>query len=120
MKRSKTRVMVFAASLVLCGAVIADLVPLAGAQSGQPTFPQPQRVIKTQFAVQRMMYQALQVRDLAAVPQLHTFTYSPRIRDKMQKVFDAGGYQYGDKVVVWYQSGTTVALNIKGKPSKQK
>jgi hypothetical protein len=38
----------------------------------------------------------------------------------MQKIFNEGGYQYGDKVVVWYQSGSTVALNIKGKPSKKK
>jgi len=120
MKRSKTRAIVFAASLILSGAVVADFVPLAAAQSAQSASPQTQRVIKTQFVVQRMMYQALQVRDLAAVPGLHTFTYSPGIRDKMQKVFDAGGYQYGDRVVVWYQSGTSVALNIKGRPSKKK
>ena len=120
MNRSKTRAIVFALSLVLCGAAIADFAPFAGAQSGQSASPQTQRVIKTQFVVQRMMYQAIQVRDLAGVPQLHTFTYSPGIHDKMQKIFDAGGYQYGDKVVVWYQSGTSVALNIKGKPSKKR
>ena len=54
------------------------------------------------------------------VRELHTFTYSPAIRDKMQKIFNAGGYQYGDKVVIWYKSGTDVALKIKGKPSKTK
>lgn len=52
--------------------------------------------------------------------EIHTFTYSPSLHEKMQEIFNAGGYQYGDKVVVWYRQGTTVALNIKGKPSKKK
>jgi len=38
----------------------------------------------------------------------------------MQRIFNAGGYQYGDKVTVWYRSGTDVALKIKGKPSNRK
>ena len=67
-----------------------------------------------------MMNGSLQVRDIADVPALHTFTYSPGIRDKMAQIFNAGGYQYGDKVVIRYQRGTYVALNIKGKPSKTK
>jgi hypothetical protein len=49
--------------------------------------------------------------------ELHTFTYSPEIRDQMQSIFNAGGYQYGDKVVVWYRQAGNVALKIKGKPS---
>ncbi len=36
----------------------------------------------------------------------------------MQKIFDAGGYQYGDKVAILYKPGSTVALRIAGKPSK--
>jgi hypothetical protein len=36
----------------------------------------------------------------------------------MQKLFDQGGYQYGDKVEIWYMQGTDVAVRIKGKPSK--
>jgi hypothetical protein len=36
----------------------------------------------------------------------------------MQNIFNAGGYQYGDKVEVWYRRGENVALKIKGKPSK--
>jgi|SRR5579863_2528686 len=114
MIRNKTRALLFATALVLCAAVLASFEPAACAQSAPA-----QKIIKTQFAVQRMMPQSIQVRDLAGVPQLHTFTYSPAIRDKMQNVFNAGGYQFGDKVVVWYRSGTTVALKIKGKPSKK-
>jgi hypothetical protein len=36
----------------------------------------------------------------------------------MQALLDKGGYQYGDKVNILYQSGGTVALRIHGKPSK--
>ena len=119
MKRNnKTRALLVAACLVLYGGLVVS--PAANAQSGPSTSSPSRNIIKTQFAVQRMLNQSLQVRDLAVVPGLHTFTYSPAIRDKMQKLFDAGGYQYGDLVIIWYQSGTTVALNIKGKPSKKK
>jgi hypothetical protein len=49
---------------------------------------------------------------------IHTFTYTPTLQARMQKVADNGGYQYGDKVKVLYQQGQTVALKIHGKPSK--
>lgn len=49
---------------------------------------------------------------------VHTFTFAPGIQDKMQKVSDAGGYQYGDQVEIRYADGGNVALEIKGKPSR--
>jgi hypothetical protein len=94
--------------------------PQAGAQGVPSSTPQTAKVIKTQFEVLHMLYQSLQVRSLADMRELHTFTYAPALRDKMQAIFNAGGYQYGDKVVVWYRQGTAIALNIKGKPSKAK
>jgi len=120
MTRNKKQAVWLAAGLVLCGAVLASFAPVASAQGAQATAPQSQKIIKTQFVVLHMLYQSLQVRGLADFREIHTFTYSPDIRDKMQSVYNAGGYQYGDKVVVWYRQGTTVALKIKGKPSKPK
>lgn len=38
----------------------------------------------------------------------------------MIKVLTAGGFQYGDKLTVDYLEGTTVALRLRGKPSKHK
>lgn len=67
-----------------------------------------------------MLYQSLQVRSLTDMREIHTFRYSPQIRDKMQGIFNAGGYQYGDKVVVWYKHGEDIAFKITGKPSKPK
>lgn len=49
---------------------------------------------------------------------IHTFTYATNIQDKMQQLEDNGGYQWGDKVKILYVPGQTVALKIRGKPSK--
>jgi hypothetical protein len=49
---------------------------------------------------------------------IHTFTYADTLKDRMQKIVDKGGYQYGDKVKIQYTPGQTVALKIHGKPSK--
>ena len=49
---------------------------------------------------------------------IHTFTYSPEVKTKMQNIINAGGYQYGDRIKVQYTPGSTVALKIHGKPSK--
>lgn len=118
MTRNKTPAFLLAAALACCGVMPAS--PAAGAQSAPSTSPQTQKIIKTQFVVQQMLLQSLQVRSLTDMREMHTFSYSPGIREKMQEIFNAGGYQYGDKVAVWYRQGTTVALNIKGKPSKKK
>ncbi len=74
--------------------------------------------IKTRFEVLHMLTNAIQVRSLVNGREIHTFVYSDQIRDHMQTMLNQGGYQYGDKVEIWYQPGTEVALRIKGKPSK--
>lgn len=49
---------------------------------------------------------------------LETFALSQQASAKMQTIVDKGGYQYGDKVTVYYDPTTRQALKIKGKPSK--
>ncbi|GAC1635617.1 MAG: hypothetical protein NVS9B14_13060 [Candidatus Acidiferrum sp.] len=49
---------------------------------------------------------------------IQTFTLSQEARDKMQKIIDKGGYQYGDKVTVFYDPTTNQAIKVKGKASK--
>jgi hypothetical protein len=58
------------------------------------------------------------VREQANGMMVHTFTYTAELRPQMQKLVDQGGYQYGDKVQILYQNGQTVALKVRGKPSK--
>jgi len=120
MTRNKTHALSLAAALVLGGAFLAVPAPAAGARSDPAPAPQSEKIIKTHFVVMQTLLQSLQVRSTVDARELHTFSYSPQIRDQMQKIFNAGGYKYGDKVTVWYRSGTDVALKIKGKPSKKK
>jgi hypothetical protein len=49
---------------------------------------------------------------------LQTFTLSEQVAAKMQTIVDKGGYQYGDRVTVYYDPTSKKALKIKGKPSK--
>lgn len=49
---------------------------------------------------------------------LETFALSQVAATKMQAIVDKGGYQYGDKVTVYYDPTTKQALKVKGKPSK--
>lgn len=111
---NKNHALFLAAALVLGAAFLLSFASATGAQSSPASGP----IVKARFEVLHMLYQSIQVRSLADMRELHTFTYSPAIRDKMQNVFNAGGYQYGDKVVVWYRRGEDVAIKIAGKPSK--
>ena len=47
-----------------------------------------------------------------------TFPLSQEASQKMQQIVDKGGYQYGDKITVYYNPTTMQALKFKGKPSK--
>ncbi|HUL17347.1 MAG TPA: hypothetical protein VLV88_15220 [Terriglobales bacterium] len=49
---------------------------------------------------------------------LQTFSLSQEVSQKMQAIIDKGGYQYGDKVTIYYDPTSHVAMKIKGKPSK--
>jgi hypothetical protein len=49
---------------------------------------------------------------------IRTFPLSQAASAKMQQIIDKGGYQYGDKVTVYYVPATSEAIKFKGKPSK--
>lgn len=49
---------------------------------------------------------------------IRTFPLSEAVSAKMQRIVDKGGYQYGDKVTIFYDAATEKAIKIKGKPSK--
>jgi membrane-bound inhibitor of C-type lysozyme len=119
MTRTKIRAIALAASVALSGAITAAVAPaVANAQNAAPAPPEHGTIIKAKFEVISMLSQALQVRSLTNPRDVHTFTYTNELRPQMLKVQSAGGYKYGDKVVVWYREGTDVAVKIKGTPSK--
>ena len=47
-----------------------------------------------------------------------TFSLTPEVATKMQAIVDKGGFQYGDKVTIYYDAATQQAKKIKGKPSR--
>jgi hypothetical protein len=49
---------------------------------------------------------------------IQTFPLSQPVAAKMQRIIDGGGYQYGDKVTVYYDPQSHTAVRIKGKPSR--
>jgi hypothetical protein len=49
---------------------------------------------------------------------LQTFPLSEQASAQMQAIVDRGGYQYGDKVTIYYDQTNLKALKVKGKPSK--
>ena len=116
MIRSKIR-----ASLLIAAAVAATTMVL-GAQvnTGKPIrLKAPQRkVVKFRGEVLHANSAQITVAKRDDARFIRTFSYSPEAREKMLKIIDQGGYQYGDKVEIRHVAGTDVALKIKGKPSK--
>ena len=49
---------------------------------------------------------------------IQTFSLSQEASVKMQQIVDKGGYQWGDKITVYYDPSTMKATKFKGKPSK--
>jgi hypothetical protein len=49
---------------------------------------------------------------------IQTFPLNQDVATKMQKIVDNGGYQYGDKVTIYYDPSSRTAVKIKGKPSR--
>jgi hypothetical protein len=49
---------------------------------------------------------------------IQTFPLTPEASAKMLQIIDKGGYQYGDKVTVFFDPDSKKALKVKGKPSK--
>lgn len=47
-----------------------------------------------------------------------TFPLSQEASQRMQQIVDKGGYQYGDKVTIYYNPTTMQAMKFKGKASK--
>jgi hypothetical protein len=49
---------------------------------------------------------------------IRTFSLSEQVAAKMQQIIDKGGFQYGDKVTVYYDTASLKAVKFKGKASK--
>ena len=114
--------------LAIAAAVVAalPLCPLrAQIDAEKPITTRTVRTVKEvkpkwkQWEVVTATNSSLTVRDPMSERTIVTFTYSDKVHNKMQKMMDnGGGYQYGDKVRIHHVDGQTVALDLKGKPSR--
>ena len=49
---------------------------------------------------------------------IQTFALSETASTKMQQIVDNGGYQYGDKITLYYDPQSLKVIKFKGKPSR--
>jgi hypothetical protein len=115
-----------AAGLVLCGAaaataqiptpVIVDTaVPIVINTIRPHKGPQPP---KFEGTVINATILQITVRARGNDNAIQTFPLTEEASTKMLEIIDKGGYQYGDKVTVFYDPDSKKAFKVKGKPSK--
>jgi hypothetical protein len=80
--------------------------------------PLPAGVVRYEGFVMHANTAQITVRAKGSDMTLQTFTLSPNAAARMQQIVDKGGYQYGDKVTIIYNTANQMALKIKGKPSR--
>jgi hypothetical protein len=79
----------------------------------------PPKPVWMKAVVIRADARTIMVREEENSLMIHTFTYSQKAREKMEKILDGGpGFQSGDKVKILHLPDTNEALDFKGKPSK--
>ena len=80
--------------------------------------PKPSRWAKFEGTVMHANIAQITARAKGNDLGIQTFPLSEKVSAKMQQIVDKGGYQYGDKVTIFYDPATMKAMDIKGKPSK--
>jgi len=115
----KFKSFVFLASLALAGTCSA-VSAKAQTSAAPPVMVKevPAKPIWLKAEVMHFDSHSIVVREEASSRKILTFTYAPGAQKQVQKAISQGGYQHGDKVRIRYRPGETVALGIRGKPSK--
>jgi len=80
--------------------------------------PKVNGLVKFEGFVMNANIAQITARDKKSELTIQTFTLSQEASAKMQQIVDKGGFQYGDKVTIYYNPTTMQAMKFKGKPSK--
>jgi len=109
-------------ALLLLAVAFGLATPCARAQGGAPMVVEQSKPKKIKFKGEVIHANRIQitVRSRENERMVRTFRLSEELQEKMQKIIDAGGYQYGDRVEIQHVDGSDIAVKIKGKPSKPK
>lgn len=104
--------------------MLAAITPAVAQEPANTSKPIPVKTLKLKPAqfegtVMHANTAQITVRGKENELAVRTFTLSPQAAEKMQHVIDQGGFQYGDRVKIEYDSATSTALRIKKlKPPK--
>jgi hypothetical protein len=80
--------------------------------------PKPTGLVKFQGYVMNANNIQVTVRAKKSETAVQTFPLTGQASTKMQELIDKGGFQYGDKITVYYNPQSLQAVKFKGKPSK--
>jgi hypothetical protein len=80
--------------------------------------PKPTGLQKFQGYVMHANNSQVTVRAKYSETTIQTFSLTEAASAKMQVIVDKGGYQYGDRITVYYNPASLQAVKFKGKPSK--
>ena len=80
--------------------------------------PTPAGILKFEGTIVHSNIAQVTVRAKGNDLGIQTFALSQEVSARMQKIVDNGGYQYGDKVTIYYDATSRTAVKIKGKPSR--
>jgi hypothetical protein len=80
--------------------------------------PKPDGIVKFEGFVMHANIAQITARAKGNDLTVQTFSLSQETSAKMQKIVEKGGYQYGDRVTIYYHPSTMQAMKVKGKPSK--
>ena len=80
--------------------------------------PLPAGILRYEGFVMHANTAQITVRAKGSDMALQTFTLSPDASARMQQIVDRGGYQYGDRVTIIYNTANQMALKIRGRPSR--
>ena len=95
--------------------VIETAVPIVVATLKGNKGPQPP---KFEGTVVNATIAQITVRAKGNDMAIQTFPLAPDASAKMLQIIEKGGYQYGDRVTVFFDPESKKALKVKGKPSK--
>lgn len=101
---------------ILTPVIVSEAAPII--VSAIKPKPKPTGALKFEGYVMHANTAQVTVRAKGNDMAIQTFALSEPVAAKMQQIVDKGGYQYGDKITVYYDAQTRQAVKIKGKPSR--
>ncbi len=109
---------VFSSPAAAQGPVVPIVVDTAVPMVVRAVKPKPNGLSKFEGFVMNANIAQITVRAKGDDLAIRTFPLAEPAAAKMQQIVDKGGYQYGDKVTVFYDPATSKAIKVRGKPSK--